>query len=220
MTLPEHEQGVIPSGDTCNARTRAGSYCQRMAGDGTDHLGHGRCVSHGGNTANGRVFGHMLMVQDEARRLALPIEVDHQEALAELVKIMSGQVLWYTQKLMQLGEDNLVQTNTKTGMLEPSVWVLAHASAVDRLARVSKMALDAGVAERKVRIMEEQGRWLINTLDEVFGMLDLTPSQVEALPAIMLRVLSNVHYEESTPILEAEIVSDSFDQAPAAPAAW
>lgn len=35
----------------CNARKTDGSgYCQHEAGWGTDHLGHGRCKFHGGNT--------------------------------------------------------------------------------------------------------------------------------------------------------------------------
>ncbi len=38
---------------TCGARTRAGQPCSRPAGWGTDHVGEGRCRSHGGCTPRG-----------------------------------------------------------------------------------------------------------------------------------------------------------------------
>jgi hypothetical protein len=41
-------------GETCNARKTDGSgYCGHRAGWGTDHVGHGRCKYHGGDSPNG-----------------------------------------------------------------------------------------------------------------------------------------------------------------------
>jgi len=40
--------------DECNARKTDGSgYCGQTAGWGTDHVGHGRCKYHGGDSPNG-----------------------------------------------------------------------------------------------------------------------------------------------------------------------
>lgn len=40
----------LPPTTLCNARTRSGGTCSRVAGFGTDHLGQGRCKYHGGAT--------------------------------------------------------------------------------------------------------------------------------------------------------------------------
>jgi len=41
-------------GETCNARKTDGSgHCGQPAGWGTDHVGHGRCKYHGGDSPNG-----------------------------------------------------------------------------------------------------------------------------------------------------------------------
>lgn len=49
---PDHDFGPEVH-DRCNAHTRAGKRCKAWAGQGTEHLGTGRCKLHGGNSPGG-----------------------------------------------------------------------------------------------------------------------------------------------------------------------
>lgn len=71
----------------------------------------------------------------------------------------------------------------------------------DRLARFSKLALDAGVAERQIQIAEQQGTILAQTLLAVFGdtTLGLTPDQQQ-----LARTLAGRHLR----IVAARMPSD------------
>lgn len=54
---PETPSKLPPMGPdtTCNARlSRSSGYCDAIAGEGTDHEGHGRCRLHGGATPKRR----------------------------------------------------------------------------------------------------------------------------------------------------------------------
>jgi hypothetical protein len=53
--------------------------------------------------------------------------------------------------------------------------------AIDRLARVWKMTLDGGVAERQVRIAERTGRLIAAALDEAIGPLALADADRAAV---------------------------------------
>jgi hypothetical protein len=82
-----------------------------------------------------------------------------------------------------------------------------HQDYSEKLGRVSKLALDAGVDERMVRVAEEQGRWLTGTLDVVFAKLLLTDDQLAALPAIMAEVLTQIGTEDDE-IEDAVVLED------------
>ena len=59
------------------------------------------------------------------------------------------------------------------------------------MARIAKMALDAGVAERQVRMAEKYGTQLAKVIQDIFmdAELALTPAQRAALPALLRRHL-------------------------------
>jgi hypothetical protein len=63
----------------------------------------------------------------------------------------------------------------------------------DRLARYSKAALDAGVAERAVRLAERTGAVIAETLERVFGdpELALTRKQYRKLPELLVRHMAD-----------------------------
>src|SRR3954463_11959268 len=44
------QEGTRMAYVTCGARTKNGELCQNIAGKGTDHVGEGKCRSHGGST--------------------------------------------------------------------------------------------------------------------------------------------------------------------------
>lgn len=206
----------IPPSDTCNARKTKndpGHYCKLPAGHGTDHVGYGRCKLHGGMLPNVKLFTQKLMIEDEVKNvMGAPLDVDPLTALLELVKSYAGAVLYLQQNVMQLGADELY-VETERG-IQPSPWVRLHGEYSERLARTAKLALDAGVDERLVRVAEEQGKWLTSTLDIVFAELELTEQQLQALPSIMQRALVQLAPPPADEdVVDAEVVEERFPDA-------
>jgi hypothetical protein len=93
-----------------------------------------------------------------------------------------GHVAWLREEIGAL--DDL-------GTFEGQVIVNLYADERDRVARVAKACLDAGVAERQIKLAEIYGAALANVLRNVFDDDDLgiTPAQREQLPTVLRRYL-------------------------------
>lgn len=200
----------------CGAKKKtAAGTCTMVAGWGTDHLGYGQCKLHGGASPNG--IKHAAT--QAARHLAVELDVEPHDALLWCVRVAAGEVRFYTQKISELEEAQLIVRQetvvsrellvgaeddvegsgetlgyqelkrTSTADAHLHIWVEGRAQAVDRLAKYSKMALDAGVEERRVRIVEQLGSELGDAFAAVFAELKLTPEQQKRAPAIVHRTL-------------------------------
>ena len=86
-------------------------------------------------------------------------------------------------------ESSYVKTSSDAQL---HIWIRARHEAVDRLARFSKIAIDAGVADRQVKIAEQMGGVLGNLITAVLGELGLTPAQQAMAPHIAQRQLALV----------------------------
>ncbi len=168
--------GEVPVGGVCGARKvrRIGpdgvpvdqGECKMPAGYGTPHLGVGRCHAHAGNSTRELARGAWLM----GHALARELNVTPWEALLTEVRRSAGEVAWLDAK---------VGSATSDADLEPNgplyFWAQRWKEQRQHLARVSKMALDAGVAERMVAQMQLEGdgiaRAVIETLTEL-GIAD------------------------------------------------
>jgi hypothetical protein len=73
---------------------------------------------------------------------------------------------------------------------KPSVWVELYQEERRMLARVCKMAHDAGVAERSVALAERQGEMLAGVIKAVLGDLGLSKEQQRGAPAVVRRHLT------------------------------
>lgn len=175
----------------CGARARNNDMqpCRKKAGWGTDHVGWGNCKLHGGSSPAGKLFA--IKLEANAFGITSPVDVDPLNALLDLVKAQAGTVLWLANKVASLEEHELTQLD-ENAKESAAVWMRMLGEWQDRLAKTSKLALDAGVEERLVRIAEEQGEWLVRTLDRVFRDLVLTPDQQERLPIIMGQVVQEL----------------------------
>ena len=71
----------------------------------------------------------------------------------------------------------LKQMDTSGRFEKPSVWIEMHQEERRMLARVCRMALDAGVNERAVRIAEQHGELLASVTKAILGNLDLSKKQ-------------------------------------------
>lgn len=182
--MAKSEIVVRPKGKKCGARKRDGSgTCQLAAGMGTDHVGFGKCKFHGGNSpalkkaaAKEEVAERMRGIGQEGRDItpgiALLEEVRRSAGIVDWLNGVIGS--WETQTdeerrqlFMQLGEQGF----------QKSTWIKLYQDERKHLAQVAKMALDAGVAERQVRLAEEQGQLIAFVIRSVLDDLKLTPEQ-------------------------------------------
>lgn len=135
------------------------------------------------------------------------LDVDPMDALLWCVRITAGEVAYATQKVQALTpEDEVVRPETRvlreggalfagasdektSGPDELNLWIKVRAASVDRLAKFSKMALDAGVAERAVRLAEGAGEGLATAIRSILVGLELTFEQEKKAPDLVRTAL-------------------------------
>lgn len=196
--------------ELCGAKIKRGGTCTRSAGWGTSHPGYGTCKYHGGATPNANKSAAVKI----ARSMGEPLDIEPHEALIACVQITAGEVAYCTLRIQQLSteeytgrpethvdKDLALKTDSEGNALydhleqttehpvELNLWITARAACMDRLARYSKMALDAGVEERRVRLAESMAMQLAPVLQAIFKELGLTDKQRDKAPAIVERHL-------------------------------
>jgi hypothetical protein len=164
----------------CGAKTRGGGTCRLFAGQGTSHLGIGKCKHHGGSTPT-----HVKSaIVYEARRRAIEfgeeLPVEPADALLTMLRLSAGMVAWTRDELARMEDRATFEAQVLTRM---------YADERDRTARIAKAALDAGVAERMVRLAESYGELIAALIGNILGDLRLTVEQHERAPEIVRRRL-------------------------------
>lgn len=154
----------------CIAHRRDGTQCHNHAIRGA-HV----CRMHGGTAPQVQAAARRRLEAEQAAEavvtFGLPRDVDPHVALLEEVHRTAGHVAWLASKIGDFDSDGeLVQMNVGPGgalQVVPSVWVELYQTERIHLARVCKAALDAGVAERQVRLAEQQGQLLAQVIQGV-----------------------------------------------------
>jgi hypothetical protein len=172
----------------CNARKKNGERCRAFAGQGTDHPGYGTCRFHGGMTRNMRQKALREQAEEKAFRYGFgsTYEMEPVEALLWMVQLSAGQVHWLREQIEAIGP----QPKSTESIVLHRLWNEER----DRLARTSKAALDAGVAERAVVLAERIGAAMGAVLQRVLydPELALTKGQQQVLPALLQRHLEGI----------------------------
>jgi hypothetical protein len=166
----------------CGARTRSGTPCRRPAGWATQHTGYGACKLHGGSTPNAGKAAAKLEAAHKAdvlrQQLGVPAEADPLKELVHCLAIAAGEVEYCSHMLA------LLSTAEELTLPVPSAnaqsWIYARHHATERMARLAKMAIDAGVADRQVANAERLGDAVGSLLRGVLDDLNLTPEQQDA----------------------------------------
>lgn len=142
--------------------------CRAFAGQGTQHLGLGRCKYHGGATPAHNRSAVVAQAKQEMVMLGAPIDVEPHQALMGVLRATAGHVQWLAREVQRLGalEDG-----------ESKALVSLYSDERDRLARVAKACLDAGIAEAHVKLAEEQTEMVGSLISAVIEDLALTPKQ-------------------------------------------
>lgn len=181
--------------NTCGAKKRnSDEFCGHPAGYGTSHPGIGRCKYHGGSTPSGVKSAERALVKARMEKAVqvygLPMDVDPQTALIQEVQRTAGHVAWLGQKVASLKEEDLTQYTGKDGM-KMSEWVEMYQEERKMLVSVCKTAIQCGIAERQVKLAEDQGKMIAGILMKFINdqMLALTPEQRVYAPKLVRNLL-------------------------------
>lgn len=181
------------------AKGSEATVCVRVAGWGTDHPGVGYCRQHGGNTPDGRREAALAV----GHKFGQALDVTPWEGLLLAVKIAAGKVAFIEHKLSQARSDqqfkppdlydasvedyddrptSVDSAGQKFGLDDPNVpgarenlnwWTKESKYWHGKLAATSKMAIDAGVAERLVRQVELEAALMLRATNRLLDDLGL-----------------------------------------------
>lgn len=183
---PDDEYGPKVEGN-CNAKIKSGGKgkrrCKMEAGFKTDHLGHGPCVHHFGNTSQVRRGTSKAVYEAEfahSLRFGQIREIDPMSGILQEIGRSNGFIHFLEAKINQNvvdGKNDDVQlTYTDEGggeRVEPAV-LLWKAERV-HFARCCKMAGDMGVAAAAIDLARVMGERLAEILEYVVRDLGHDP---------------------------------------------
>jgi hypothetical protein len=121
-----------------------------------------------------------MAIRKATKDLGLPVEAEPTEALLHAVRVAAGGTL----RLSEVVND------------DPALVPLYERS-LERPAKVSKMALDAGVDERRQRLAEAQAAAMYRVMHVGFKALKLTPEQEATARAAMAAELRRMEASRS-----------------------
>lgn len=147
--------------------------------------------------------------------MGTPMDVDPHEAILHAIRVAAGEVAYCDAQIRKLSDDELFERPTETTMAQLpsgkwslveekrtaeviSRWVSLRDSAIESMVKYSKIALDAGIDERRVRVAEQVADVLTPLLSNLADDLRLSPEQRDMLPAVIgnrLRQLEAVNGE-------------------------
>jgi hypothetical protein len=187
---PEQRDGM----NLCAAKKKNGEKCRAFAGQGTGHFGSGKCRWHLGNTPS----HHAHAVKQEAHsrmvEFGQPIDVDPAAALLGVLHLSAGHLNWVRAELAAMDDKTT---------FEAQVLLRLFDGERDRIARIAKAALDVGVAEQTIQLVERYGEALAAMLRAIFfdSDLDLTAAQRGRLPDVLRKHLTTVTAEPQSALV-------------------
>lgn len=124
----------------------------------------------------------------ELQSLGVAVYVDPIDAITESIWQTNGTVAYLQRRVQELEHDVTVDN-------EERVLVKLYNQALERLARLAKLALDAGLEERQVRLAEDQGRLVAELFraaldDRELGLSELQKSRAQMLISTRVRELA------------------------------
>lgn len=189
-TTSKKHQGTL-----CGANKRGGKgRCTLPAGWGTLHPGTGACKNHGGSVPTHSVAA---AVPSLALLVGYDVDVSPMEALIMCVRIKAAEVAYYSAQIAAMSPKDVLtrpreEALDKDGYVhdlkkskQVNIWVRLRDQAIDKLAKYAKMALDAGVDERMIRVAEGVGAQLAAALGTVLDGLGLTKEQQAKAPDLI-----------------------------------
>lgn len=122
-----------------------------------------------------------------AHAIARIEEISPWEALLLAVKRAAAWASFYDGKLAKVEDDDDLRPGG-----DAHDWVVAAERVNDKLARYSKMAVDAGVAKMLVERARVEGEQIATVLNAALGAVELTEEQEAAMRAALRSALLQV----------------------------
>lgn len=208
MTDPMSGPNPVNNG-LCGAKTRSGTPCKLAAGHGTSHVGTGRCRRHGGSSPQAELAGQVVLARREAMVMGRPLDVQPHDAILECIRIAAGEVQYASDRISELapaeavgpvvttrplkhekGAESRTERVEEHGPPAVHIWITVRHQAMDRLVTYSKVAIAAGIAEREIRLAEQQGHLLAQVIRGV--LTDLGVHDDPRAPDVVRRHLALV----------------------------
>jgi hypothetical protein len=156
----------------CGAMNRKGHPCTRPAGWGTSHSGIGNCKHHGGSTPNGVKYAGRRGLELEAIKLGFSIEMEPDDLMLNTVYFAAGALAFATQRAAAIEEKDYETDGARIAQAR-------LADAMDRSARVAKMAMDAGISDRRIRLAQRWGESIASVIEDAMrDMAEFFPPDV------------------------------------------
>lgn len=164
----------------CGATTSAGGNCKKHAGWGTDHVGVGTCRLHLGNTPVHRRAGARAQALDFAvGALGAQPDIDPLEGVLVAVRLSYGVVDYWRHRLAEPDTD-------MDRLHEP------YSKSLDAFGRMCKLANDAGVAERQVKIVERMAERISLAAEEAMTAIQMEERERPRFIALFSQALSRL----------------------------
>jgi len=180
----------------CGKAMRNGRVCYVPAGTGTAHVGVGACFRHDSQVE--RAAGAWAV----AHRIAQVLDISPWDALLLAVKRAAAWAAFYDSKLAEVTDDDELRPDGTA-----ADWVKAAERVNDKLARWSKMAVDAGVAQLLVQQARTDGEQIVRVLNAAIAEADLTEAQEDRMRDALARALRTLG-EEERGMITGEVVND------------
>lgn len=174
----------------CGAKNRKGQLCKQRAGQGTDHIGYGRCKYHGGSTPTQRKAVEGQIIEARVQQLfgqtydAKPVD-NPLEVYAEF----TGRVMAWMQALDGLVHN--LESPRYASMTGEQIRgeVQLFERAMDRCNTVLATYAKLNIDERLSRITEAQQLMVLQALEAGLAAVDVTGARaVEARKAAARRL--------------------------------
>lgn len=153
------------------------------------------CKRHGGNAPQVKAAAKRRQDEEKAAKavatFGLPREISPDAALLEEVHRTAGHVAWLGE-LVQLADTSQLTQRGEQGIITESVWLKLYQDERAHLVSVCKAAIAAGIAERQVRLAEQQGMLLAGAVRQILERLGLTPEQQALVPQVVPAVLREI----------------------------
>ncbi len=152
------------------------------------------------------------------RFMGTPVEVAPHDAILWALRTTAGEVVYCDEQIRRLGEAELFERPTKTTeqsgdfdtyskVEDPEVisrWVQLRDSAVDRMAKYAKMALDVGIEERQIQLAETQAHQLVSVITAVLTDLGHDTTDLRTREIVRQRLIESASIESTATVVTGE----------------
>lgn len=189
----------------CGARKKNNDPCASSPAPGAT-----RCGRHGGKSPRAKAAAEQRVAEAELAQKVGTLgirekypDVDPGQALLSEIQISHAHVQWLRAKVAEIEPDELVWGKTRTeegisaqGPVDLTVqeagfhtWFQLYTKEREHFAKLTTMALKAGIEARKIQLAERTGEMVAGAIQRILDGLQLTPDQSKIVPTLVPTVL-------------------------------